>query len=723
VVEISRIKDRYYISATSSAVDPKRLVLKCDDTFGVFDRFGDVLPLGRGEQGLYHQDTRFLSRLSLSLEGQRPLFLSSNVDEDNVLASVDLTNPDIYRRGRLVLAKDSVHILRQRLLRPGLCLEELRLRNFSRERVALSLSLNFEADFADIFEVRGLKRRHRGRRLGPVPWQGGLRFRYQGLDGLLRETVIRFKPSPELIKGGTARWPLVLEPGQTFTLELSVQCLLQGQRARRPLSFGRALAVARRQAQTLRAGCAELYTANEQFNESLKRSMADVRMMLSRTPWGLYPYAGIPWFCTAFGRDAIITALQCLWVMPWVARGVLGYLAHTQAQGLDKATASEPGKILHEARKGEMAALGEVPFRRYYGSVDATPLFVILAGAYYRRTGHLGLLRRLWRHLELALSWMSTYGDPDRDGFLEYTPGRWGLLNQGWKDSADSMFYEDGSFPQGPLALCEVQGYAFRAKLEAAYMARALGKEALAEALQEGARKLKQRFDQSFWDEHLGAYVLALDARKRPLRVLSSNAAQSLFTGIVPPERARRLAQKVLSPQGLFSGWGVRTLSPQAARYNPMSYHNGSVWPHDNALIAWGLASYGLKEEFVKLFGALFDASLHMELQRLPELFCGFHRRQGQPPTQYPVACSPQAWASGALLLVLQAALGLEFEPTPPRVLFRNPTLPPFLQWVRVRNLLTPGGGSMDFTLVRYEQDVALQVLSKPPGVEVVVLK
>lgn len=719
--DVIRLHDQYYILATSSRADDRTLVLKQGDTFAIFDHFGDVVPFGLGEQGLYHDGTRYLSRLDLRLNGVRPLLLSSSVREENELVVVDLTNPDIRLGAGTVIRRDLLHILRSKFLWDCTCYERIHLTNHALEPLAVSLTLRYAADFVDIFEVRGIRRPRRGRVLEPELDGASLVLGYDGIDRVRRETLVTCDPRPQTMTGEEATFTVDLAPQATETIHCTVTCRAPG-RAIAARGYDAAFGAVRAAVVATREHRTQIETANEQFNDWIGRSTADIEILLTRTPHGVYPYAGVPWFSTPFGRDGIITALELLWIDPFVARGVLAYLAATQATGVIPAQDAEPGKILHETRGGEMAALGEIPFGRYYGSVDATPLFVVLAGAYFERTADRSFIQSIWPNIEAALTWIDGYGDPDRDGFVEYmrhTPD--GLVQQGWKDSEDSVFHADGGMAAPPVALCEVQAYVYLARRRASELAAVLGHASRAAELSAQAERLRVEFERRFWSDELGMYVIALDGQKRPCLVRSSNAGHCLFGSIASADRAARVASALTSPD-LFSGWGVRTLSEREARYNPMSYHNGSVWPHDNALIARGFAKYGLTEAAMTVFAGLFDLSRFVDQHRLPELLCGFRRRPGEGPTLYPVACAPQAWAAGAVFILLQSSLGITVRAQERQILFDRSLLPEFLPWVKISNLHI-GDATVDLLLERHPYDVGIQVVRRSGRVDIVAVK
>jgi glycogen debranching enzyme len=711
----------YDIQAGSELADTYDQVLKHGESFAVFDRHGDIRPEGLGEEGIYHRGTRHLSGLQLRLAGHRPLLLGSTARSDNSRLTFDLTNTHLGHGDR-GLPHSSVHLSRSKVLWDGVCHERIVTRSFVRNPVRLLLTVKYQADFSDIFEVRGLRRPTRGRRLTTILSERGAMLRYVGLDGVVRRTRLGFSMRPKTIDDGEVAFQLDLSDARAVTLDLSVSCESGTSRRRSVRGFEPAADRAMAHLALVTKEGVGLTSSNALFNEWVDRSTTDLAMLTSQTDKGLYPYAGVPWFSTVFGRDGIVTAMQTLWVAPQIARGVLGHLAAHQADRLDPVRDAEPGKILHEVRLGEMATLGEIPFARYYGSHDATPLFVMLAAQYCRQTDDALAAAHLWPNVERALAWIDAYGDPDGDGFVEYARrSKGGLVHQGWKDSHDSIFHADGSLAIGPIATCELQGYAYAARVGAAELAERLGHDGVAAQLRGRAADLRQRFDEAFWDEELGTYALALDGRKRPCRVKASNAGHALMSGIALPERAERVGRTLLSDAS-FSGWGIRTVAAGEARYNPISYHNGSIWPHDNAMVAMGLSRYGQHDAAARILASVFDASRHFELARLPELFCGFTRRPGEGATRYPVACSPQAWAAGSVFMLLQAALGLEIDAPANQVRFRHSQLPEFLDQLVITGLRV-GAASVDIAVERQPLGVSVRVLRREGDVEVVGLK
>jgi glycogen debranching enzyme len=711
-----RLDDQFYIVADAERSTAPLRVMKCGDSFGVFDQYGDIVPAEAGEQGFYHDGTRFLSRLELLLGARRPLFLNSTISQDNVIFTADLTNPDVRRDGRVVLARGDVHIFRSRLLSADGFAECIRVTNHGLQTIEMPLTVRFDADYADVFEVRGTRRARRGQRLAGSDGQESTRA-YLGLDNVERRTKLRWSEPPKRVDPGAATFLLILERHASVTLELSVTCEI-GDGTGGVQRYAGAVARARENARAESGRRSSITSSNETFNHWIDRSSADLRMMITETSRGPYPYAGIPWFSTPFGRDGLITALQLLWADPDLARGVLSFLADTQAMTVSESQDAQPGKILHEMRHGEMATLGEIPFGCYYGSADSTPLFVMLAHAYFERTADRAFLDRLWPHILAALDWIGGPGDPDQDGFIEYArQSDTGLVQQGWKDSYDSIFHADGRLAEPPIAMCEIQAYAYAAWRGAANLAIVRGDHGSAARWQERAEKVRDRFEAQFWCEELGTYALALDGSDNPCRVRSSNPGHCLFAGIVGPDRARRVAETLLADES-FTGWGIRTVASGEARYNPMSYHNGSIWPHDNAIIAAGLSRYGFREQAARILEAMTDLSAVVDLHRLPELICGFHRRPGEYPTLYPVACAPQAWAAGAAFMLLASCLGLRIDASANQVLLAKPHLPAPIDWLRIDKLVV-GTGTVDLLLTRHPHDVGVTVVSRTGDVEV----
>ncbi|HLJ78027.1 MAG TPA: amylo-alpha-1,6-glucosidase [Acidobacteriaceae bacterium] len=715
--DVIEVEQQFYIRASSSLADDRTRVLLHGDTFAIFDRGGDIQPVGFGQQGIFFRETRHLSRLDLRIRDTRPLLLSSTIREDNVLFAVDMTNPDMQLED-CSLARGTLHIYRTKFLCDAICFDKITFHNYGELPADLQVTFDFDADFADIFEVRGEKRPKRGKLLAPNGDGRAIELGYEGLDGIRRTTRIECSHQDSEADGKSISFPLHLEPHAETSVTVTVECQ-HGKPEEIASTYESALQRLAQERRKDPLSQFEIETSNEQLNTWLRRSRFDLEMMITETPQGPYPYAGVPWFSTVFGRDGIVTALELLWLEPSVARGVLCYLASTQATEIDRQRDAEPGKILHEMRKGEMARLREVPFGMYYGTVDATPLFLVLAAAYYQRTADAELLRNIWHNVQAALDWIDHYGDRDGDGFVEYQrQNDNGLVQQGWKDSGDSVFYSDGRLAVAPIALCEVQSYVYAAKLGIADVASDLGYDEMAQKLRRQALELQGKFQKEFWCEDLSVFALALDGDKRPCAVRASNAGHCLFSGIASQQQSQQLA-KVLMTDAFFSGWGIRTLVPDEKRYNPMSYHNGSVWPHDNALIAWGALRWPRKELPLRVLSGLLDLSTKVNMHRLPELICGFGRRPGKGPTLYPVACSPQAWAAGSAFMVLQACLGLEVHAPDSRITLHFTSLPDSVHEVSIRNLRV-GNACVDLSFERYNETTGVDILRRSGDLEIV---
>jgi glycogen debranching enzyme len=667
--------------------------LKHDDTFLVADRYGDVF--GDGD-GLFNNDTRLLSCWRILLSGQRPSLLSGAVSQDNVLFTANLTNHPLPLLGGASVPEGVIHIERTRFLWNARLYERVKLKNFSECDATLSLSFEFGADFHDMFEVRGAARPTRGRVLPPRLEGASVYLGYDGLDGVKRSTVLSFSPAPQKLTDQRADFTIALprQGKQTIFIEIGSDAEPAPDLAR----FRAGAARARLAMRSARRHGAALRTSGRLFNEWIERSRADLALLTTELPTGPYPYAGIPWFSTPFGRDAIITSLQMLWLNPRLARGVLRFLAETQAKERSTFEAAEPGKILHETRKGEMTAVGELPFGRYYGAVDTTPLFVMLAGAYAERTGDMDFIDMLWPSLIAAMGWVDGDGDSDGDGFLDYRASKTGgLVNQAWKDSNDSIFHADGKLAEGAIAVVEVQGYVFAARRAMAELAHRRGDTAAEAKWRQQAESLRQNVEAKYWMDKSDFYAIARDQTGQ-CQVRASNPGHLLYCGLPSPERAEKVIEQLLSP-AFNSGWGLRTLAAGEPRFNPMSYHDGSVWPHDTALCTAGMALYGDRTGAVRVMASTFEAAVRFEM-RMPELFCGFSRERGEPPVAYPVACLPQAWSSGAVFMLLQACLGLRVDGFRREIHVDRPQLPIGIDNLIVRGI-TIGEDSIDIEFQR----------------------
>ena len=685
--------------------------LRHDDCFGLFNEIGDIDAEARTEAGLYRAGVRHLSRLTLTVAGLRPLLLAATPRDDNVLLSVNLTNPDVRGEGgRIVLPRGTLHITRSRYIWAGVCHEMIKVRNFALNTVAVELVIRFGSDFEHIIDVRAQRRLDAGRARFERVERDSVTQGYLGADELVRETVVDCHTAPDSISADALRYRLQIGSRGEKTIALAIGC----RSANQPVqisTYTRSLAAAEEMARHEGRPPCQVESSDATFNAWLQRSAADIGMMLTATPHGRVPAAGLPWLDALFGRDAVIVALQTLWLWPNIARNVLRYLAATQSADTFAQNGAEPGKILKEARGGDIAP-------NYFG-VDTAPLFVLLAGAYYARTADLDFIAELWPAITSALSWIDVYGDIDGDGFVEARARAGSPLQHGWKSSPDSVFHADGRLAEGPLALCEVQAYVYGAKLGAARIARSLGEMPRAISLVEAAQALQARFNSAFWCADIESFALALDGEKQPCRVRTSNPGHCLFTGIAHAEHGRRLIAGFGDEQ-MFSGWGVRTVAESELRFNPMSYHNGAIWPHDNSLLAAGAARYDDKTFALRILTAQYEAAQKFDLLRLPELFCGFRRRGRELPLQSPVACSPQTASAGSTFLLLQSVLGIAIDALDRQIVLAHPVMPEGFEEIRVRNL-SVGEASVDFTVRRHGGSVSASVERREGKLDLVI--
>jgi glycogen debranching enzyme len=715
-------------------------VLKHENMFMLTNAHGDIRPDGRG-LGLYDSDTRVLSTYDLLLNGVHPVVLRAG-PAAGFQGTIQLTNPDMFGDpsrvldgSEIVLRRQSVGVVRERVVAGGFR-ERIVITNYMTRPERARLTLTLDADYADIFELRGVVRARRGERLPNVIGDGHVAFAYRGLDHILRRTHVAASPAMNVIDGGepdanggvTLELDEIIPPGETRTLTVEAWCETDSNGARQAdeddagtvprIDADQAFAMHR----AWRQSSAAIDTSHLLAERALERASADLRLLMNTGPGSgeRFIAAGVPWFSCLFGRDSIITSLQLLSVRPQVAQSTLRVLARLQATEVDDFRDAQPGKILHELRTGELASTGEVPHAPYFGSVDATPLWLMLLDEYERWTADDQLVDQLWPNALAALSWIDRYGDIDGDGFVEYERhSRRGLVNQGWKDSVDSIRFRDGTIADGPIALVEVQAYVYAARRGLARLAQARGENELADRQHMAAEELRRRFESAFWMAEEGTYALALDGRKRAVDAIASNAGHALWTGIASVDHAASVG-RVLTGRGMWSGWGIRTLSDEMVGFNPIGYHLGSVWPHDNGIAAAGFARYGLFEEARQVAAGMLEATVHFREARLPELFCGFDRESSPLPVPYPVACSPQAWAAGSLFHIVSATLGMRPDAREHRLELLRPALPEWLPDLRLRNLRV-GDGFVDLAFTAEAESISVEVLRRTGDLDVVV--
>jgi glycogen debranching enzyme len=701
------------------------LTLKDNDLFLVADTLGNISGAMTDDvaasMGLFCADTRFLNRLDLQISGRSPVLLSSTAEKGFIL-NVLCTNPRLSDR----IPADTVGIRREMVLNGGL-FEEIELCNYGTQPIQFQISLSFNADFVDLFEVRGTQRDCQGQRLQQQPndisQQKQLVLAYQGIDGALMESRIEFLPSrlPEVVRNHTAVWNLELPTqGQ---VKLGYRLLLFTNNNPAPLegpstTLAQAKAAEMLEQQEWQAESTLVKTDSYAVNQMLQRAEQDIHLLLQSFEKGKTLSAGVPWFSTLFGRDSLIAATQMLVLNPAIARDTLLLLAHYQGQVEDPWREEAPGKILHELRLGEMARCQEIPHTPYYGTIDATPLWLMLYSDYYAWTYDQETLEQLWPNALAAMDWIDW--NCTATGYLSYDrQSPKGLQNQGWKDSGGCIVNRLGQQPNGTIALCEVQAYVYAAKMRLSAIALTRGRPDLAERWAAEAAQLKVRFNQDFWVADQDFCALALDGKGNPIDSITSNPGHCLSLGILEPSKAFKVAARLREPD-MFNGWGIRTLSQHSPAYNPMGYHIGSVWPHDNAMIALGLRSLGLIEQSLELTQGLFDMTLAQPYSRPPELFCGYERMGDSEPVRYPVACSPQAWATGSIFQLLQGMANL--VPDAPNNCLRifHPALPQSLGRLKLHNLRV-GSTLLDLDFERSGTTTACRVSNKRGSLRVVI--
>jgi len=693
------------------------LTLKHDRLFALIDQHGNVAPAGNCSLGVFEGDTRILSHYEVRMAGSPPAKLSTQVIQP-YYSQIDLAVTDHEFGGNAWDPKHAIYIRRELVLEDSL-MERLTLTNFLVRPIDFWVQLLVGCDFADIFEVRGWKREQRGTFLAPIVEPTSIRFAYRGRDGRVMGSAIRFVDPPDALDARTARWAFRLLPGTPVQLEWTVKGATMRERPHAVTETG--FDDRRRRLTTVydrwRSACSRWTSGIGTFDATITRAIDDLRSLYITADGSRVISAGIPWYSTVFGRDALITSMETLSLNPRIAIDALRYLARHQGTKENAYTEEQPGKIMHELRRGEMARSGEIPHVPYYGTIDATPLWLVLLHETWRWTGDDSLVRELLPNVRRALAWIDEYGDRDGDGLVEYasTSPR-GLVNQGWKDSGDGVPFPDGRLPHPPIALIEVQGYVYDAKVRAAALFSRLGESDTAQRLANEAARLQQRVMDAFWLEELGTFALALDGNKHAVPTVTSNAGHLLYSRLPDTERGRRVATTLLAPD-MYCGWGVRTLSARHAVFNPMSYHDGSVWPHDNALIVMGMSHYGLGANAIPIVVATAEAAAGARYNRLPELYCGMERTQETRPVQYPVSCSPQAWAAGALFMMLQGTLGILPDAPGGAVHIRNPVLPTHLSKLTITNLRV-GASRLSLHFERHASRTLVNVLAVESSTE-----
>ncbi|MCE7792037.1 amylo-alpha-1,6-glucosidase [Salipaludibacillus sp. CUR1] len=690
-------------------------VIKENDLFLLTDENGNIPEDHPYGPGLYTKDTRFLSKFDLKINGEDPILLSSEADK-TYFAEMLLTNPHMEEEGDVKLWRESVELKRKRFIYGGVLYESLRVKNYNPKQTSFEISLHLDADFKDMFLVRGFQDGKVGRKLDTAINDTGLAIQYLGSDEVTRKLDVKWDAVPaRTTEEGDVHFSFTLAHGEEKTVSLTMIPGVDGESPDQ-LEYKEAFQRLKDSYNEWEESSAKVTTNHSQLQRLIDRGLSDLRVLLTDLGHGKFPVAGLPWFGVPFGRDSLIAALQMLPFNPEVAKGTLRTMASQQGTKKDSWRDEEPGKIMHEIRFGELASTGQIPFTPYYGTIDATPLFLVLLSEYIKWTGDFELFHELEVNARDALNWIDHYGDRDGDGFVEYhQESSKGIANQGWKDSGDSIVHRNGEYADTPIALSEVQGYVYHAKESMADIYKQLGFNEKADKLTREAADLKERFESSFWMEDQQFYALALDKEKNQVGTVTSNPGHVLFSGMLDEARAKSVSDMLVSDK-MYSGYGIRTMGTGEAGYNPMSYHNGTVWPHDNSYIILGMSKTNNRKQAAKAMEGLIRSADSFEYDRLPELFCGYEANG--KAVKYPVACSPQAWAAGTPLLFVQSMLGL-FPDAMKQTVRINPYLPDGVEELKVENVKI-GNGILSVLVKKAEETHEIDIIENTTGFKVI---
>jgi len=703
---------------TSRRVSMDYRVIKENDLFLLTDMKGNIPADHPYGLGLYTKDTRFLSKFDLRINGEEPVLLASDAGE-NYVSSILLTNPHMEKDGELILWRESIQIERKRFIYENVLYETIKLTNYYPKRVNFEISVHINADFTDMFIVRGFQTGAMGKRTGQKIDENSLSFYYEGADHVSRSTKVSWNRQAKAVhEHGEVYFDFSLSHSEEQSVTFIVQPHINHKALGEIADPDIALSNLKASYEEWENSITKIETDFKPLQRLVDRGIVDLRVLLTDLGYGKFPVAGLPWFGVPFGRDSLIAALQMLAFKPEVAKGTLLTMAAYQGKNLDPWRDEQPGKIMHEIRFGELANTNQIPFTPYYGTIDATPLFLVLLTEYVRWTGDFDIVTQLKENIDAALMWIDKYGDRDGDLFVEYhQESSKGIANQGWKDSGDSVVHRNGEYAKSPIALAEVQGYVYQAKMGIAEIFEQIGEKNRAIQLREQAKALKEKFEEKFWMDDVQFYAIALDEKKEQVGTITSNPGHVLFSGMLENVRAEASIQTLLSSK-MFSGYGIRTMGEGEAGYNPMSYHDGSIWPHDNSMILLGLSKLGKQREASIVINGLIDAAAHFEYDRLPELFCGYDKSIGKP-VRYPVACSPQAWAAGTPLIFIQSLLGI-FPNSLEKKIYLSPTLLDVMNLLKVTNIAV-GGGRLSVTVLREENEIRVVVDENTTGYEVII--